>query len=312
MSQPEKFINWLTNEPVTLTDLTGSNFGASGANHSVGLVPDPGSSAGTTNFLREDGSWQPISTSSVLPIPTRAGDIIYWNGTAWVTLAGNNSGTQVLQETSAGVPSWITLSFAPTYQSFTSGSGNYTPTSASVVRIKVRMIGGGGGGGAALTNPGANGTDTSFDSWTALHGIGGLAGGGGVVVGGNGGSGGVNGSGTLIVRDTGAPGGLGITTPFSGFGGCAHFGGGGKSVVGTTAGVNATANSGAGGGGGSQAGGSPGGGSGGGEGEYVEFVFPSPGIIAYTVGAGGNGGAAGGQAGGNGGSGIILIEEHYV
>ena len=33
-------------------------FGASGTGHKKGLVPDPGSSAGTTRFLREDGSWQ--------------------------------------------------------------------------------------------------------------------------------------------------------------------------------------------------------------------------------------------------------------
>lgn len=31
--------------------------GASGTNHSSGLVPDPGSTQGTTKFLREDGTW---------------------------------------------------------------------------------------------------------------------------------------------------------------------------------------------------------------------------------------------------------------
>lgn len=42
----------------------------------------------------------------VSPTPAAAGDIIYWNGTTWVKLAGNASGTNFLQETSAGVPSW--------------------------------------------------------------------------------------------------------------------------------------------------------------------------------------------------------------
>jgi hypothetical protein len=42
------------------------------------------------------------------PTPTRAGDVIYWNGTAWITLAGNNATTAMLQETGAGVPSWAT------------------------------------------------------------------------------------------------------------------------------------------------------------------------------------------------------------
>ena len=32
-------------------------FGASGSNHSTGLVPDPGTTAGSTKYLREDGTW---------------------------------------------------------------------------------------------------------------------------------------------------------------------------------------------------------------------------------------------------------------
>ena len=32
-------------------------FGASGSNHSKGLVPDPGATSGSTKFLREDGTW---------------------------------------------------------------------------------------------------------------------------------------------------------------------------------------------------------------------------------------------------------------
>ena len=38
--------------------------------------------------------------------PLRAGDLAYWNGSTWTCLAGNNSGTNVLTETAAGVPSW--------------------------------------------------------------------------------------------------------------------------------------------------------------------------------------------------------------
>ena len=40
------------------TASVGTVFGGSGTNHKSGAVPDPGSSAGTTKFLREDGSWQ--------------------------------------------------------------------------------------------------------------------------------------------------------------------------------------------------------------------------------------------------------------
>ncbi len=39
------------------TDVSVPVFGASGGSHSTGLVPDPGSSAGTKKYLREDGSW---------------------------------------------------------------------------------------------------------------------------------------------------------------------------------------------------------------------------------------------------------------
>src|SRR5262249_11448106 len=81
----------------------------------------------------------------------------YWNGTAWVVLGQ-----------------------APTVQKFTSGSGTYTP-STGVVRVRVRMCGGGGGGGAQSSNNGSNGGDTSFGSWTAIHGNGGAGGNGAVV-----------------------------------------------------------------------------------------------------------------------------------
>lgn len=39
------------------TDTTYSDFVGSGANHAAGLVPDPGATAGTAKFLREDGTW---------------------------------------------------------------------------------------------------------------------------------------------------------------------------------------------------------------------------------------------------------------
>lgn len=51
------------------TDTTYSVMSASGSSHASGLVPDPGSTAGTTKFLREDGTWQiPESGSSVIPV----------------------------------------------------------------------------------------------------------------------------------------------------------------------------------------------------------------------------------------------------
>jgi hypothetical protein len=51
--------------------------------------------------------------------PTRPGDIMYWNGTACVALAGNNSGTQVFSENASGVPAWLAASGAGTVISVT-------------------------------------------------------------------------------------------------------------------------------------------------------------------------------------------------
>ena len=51
---------------------------------------------------------QPGAAANVFPTVTRAGDVAYWNGSQWITLAGNNGATGVLQETGGGVPSWAT------------------------------------------------------------------------------------------------------------------------------------------------------------------------------------------------------------
>lgn len=53
----EKFINWITGLPMALFDATGSIFNGSGPTSSIGLVPDPGATPGTTRFLREDGTF---------------------------------------------------------------------------------------------------------------------------------------------------------------------------------------------------------------------------------------------------------------
>jgi hypothetical protein len=59
----------------------------------------------------------------VSPTPANAGDIIYWSGTDWALLAANNSGTQFLQETAAGVPSWATVAGSGTVTTITAGAG---------------------------------------------------------------------------------------------------------------------------------------------------------------------------------------------
>jgi hypothetical protein len=190
----------------------------------------------------------------------------------------------------------------PTVQRFTSGTAQtYTP--ASRVRfIRVRMAGGGGGGAATATNAGQNGTTTSFGSWTAIHGQGGVV--GTASEGGAGGTGGTDGTGTLIARFAGSDGSTSAgNAETGGNGGSNPFGGAGDGRDSSSGGAGKT-NTGAGGGGGDQS-------SGGGAGEYVEFFVSAPTATSYTVGTGGAGGAAGTFAGGDGAAGIIIVEEYY-
>jgi hypothetical protein len=196
---------------------------------------------------------------------------------------------------------------APTVQRFTSGTAQtYTPTSSSVLWIRVRMVGGGGGGGAANTNTGTAGGTTSFGSWTAVGGAGGATNAAGNAAGG---SGGTNGTGTLIARFSGQDGGTSYSATSGAGGGQSVFGGAGPALnSGVTTGISAQPNTGSGGAGASNGSNT---GSSGAAGEYVEFYIIPPSVTTYTVGTGGTGGAAGAVAGGNGGAGIIVVEEFY-
>ena len=87
---------------------TGSSWGTlAGNNTTTGLLQQTNSGV---------PSWVSGSAASTLvfPAPTRAGDVVYYNGASWLTLPGNNSGTQVLSESAAGVPSWVTAAVFPT------------------------------------------------------------------------------------------------------------------------------------------------------------------------------------------------------
>jgi hypothetical protein len=67
--------------PISVTRLP--LFGASGASHAAGIVPDPGATAGSTRYLREDGTW-------VVP-------------------PGGSGGSGTVTSVAAGVwPSWLT------------------------------------------------------------------------------------------------------------------------------------------------------------------------------------------------------------
>jgi hypothetical protein len=174
---------------------------------------------------------------------------------------------------------------APTFQKFLAGSGTYTPTSANVLFLRVKMVGGGGGGWGG-TGGGATGGNTTF--------------GAGLLVA-NGGSFGLAGGGTFSL---GAAVGWGQTGGVSTIGGPAGgtpLGNGGMSAAVASA---PAVNSGAGGAGNNNTGAN---GCGGG---YIEAIVPYAASFAYTVGAGGAVGT-GGLGGTPGAAGAIYIEECY-
>jgi hypothetical protein len=213
----------------------------------------------------------------------------------------------------------------PTQKSYTSlGTTTYTPTSSSVLYIKIRMVGGGGGGaGGGSGGNGSNGTDSTFGSslFTAKGGIGGTSNGNFTVSASPGGI--ITGSGIIIkggqgggCRTNNTP----LTTPPStqpgGPGGSSYFGGngGGAGGIGNLSGGAGVAGGG-GGGGGTTVLGFTLQGAGGSAGGYIEVYLSSPAsFYSITVGTGGTAGTAGvagSGGGGRGGDGVIIIDEYY-
>lgn len=86
-------------------------------------------------------STQSAAAIALLPTPVTTGDVIYWNGSQWVTLAGNGVGTQFLSENSSGVPSWATVSGTGTVTSITPGSGLVSSVAASCLQTAITSSG---------------------------------------------------------------------------------------------------------------------------------------------------------------------------
>lgn len=140
---------------------------------------------------------QVLCRDNIFPTPTRAGDIAYWNGSAWVTLAGNNSGTQILQQNSSGVPSWATVvgtgtvtNVAMTVPSILSVSGSpITNTGTFAVTLanqNANLVFAGPGSGAAAAPTFRSLVNLDFPSGFVVAGTGltggSLAGGGTVAI----------------------------------------------------------------------------------------------------------------------------------
>lgn len=116
--------------------------------------------AGPTTGSAAFPTWRSLLIADIsnFPVATRAGDIIYWNGTIWTNLAGNNSGTNVLTENASGVPSWAPAG-AGTVTTLTAGTGitlssgaTCTTTCTVSLTTPVSVANGGTGGSTLATN----------------------------------------------------------------------------------------------------------------------------------------------------------------
>ncbi len=98
-----------TNTSAAMVVGTGASLATTGSGTIVATslsttLPIAGGGTGATT--------QPNAAIAIFPTATRAGDVVYWDGAIWNHLAGNNSGTNILQENSSGVPSWAAATSA--------------------------------------------------------------------------------------------------------------------------------------------------------------------------------------------------------
>ncbi|WP_423396019.1 hypothetical protein [Burkholderia sp. LMG 21824] len=151
-------------------------FGASGASHSTGGVPDPGSTAGATRFLREDGSWQVPSGGGgggMTNPMTTLGDIITGGAAGAAGRLGVGSNGQVLTVVS-GVPAWAAaggstpkdalgyyLANNPTVSGFT--VAQQTGSTGSIANLS-------SGRGFSMTVPATNGADNNTFAYVTAPG----------------------------------------------------------------------------------------------------------------------------------------------
>ena len=111
------------------TDTTYNVFGASGTNHASGLVPDPGSTAGSTKYLCENKSWSspyPSQSGNSGKYLTTNGSTVSWATVSALPSQTNNSGKFLT--TNGTTASWATVSALP---SQSNNSGKYLTTNGS-------------------------------------------------------------------------------------------------------------------------------------------------------------------------------------
>lgn len=150
----------LTSPAINSPTITGGNFGTP-----ISIVLTNGTGLPYAGLTGTPTTWNQSTTGTSGGLnnctTTTAGTICYWNGTTWQQLAGNASGTQYLQETSSGVPSWTTPA----------GGGNVnssgTPTAGQVaIWTNATTVQGLSLSSAGIASSGANSTITSLSGLT--------------------------------------------------------------------------------------------------------------------------------------------------
>ncbi|MBS1800022.1 MAG: SGNH/GDSL hydrolase family protein [Acidobacteria bacterium] len=115
-------------------------FHASGASHAPGAVPDPGATAGTTRYLREDGTWAtPVgggTTGSSVSVPQGAtADYDFMQGSGSVLTDKSGNGNNGALGTGAAAPNWVSTGLH-----FPAGSNVALPAALNGTRTVVAAV----------------------------------------------------------------------------------------------------------------------------------------------------------------------------
>jgi hypothetical protein len=103
-----------------------SLFGASGTNHAAGIVPDPGTTAGTTRYLREDGTWS---------TPTGTGGSGGGGGGSVAAITSGTIDGTVIGGTTPAAGSFTTLTASTPIAATSGGTGSGTAPAAGQVLV---------------------------------------------------------------------------------------------------------------------------------------------------------------------------------
>lgn len=101
---------------------------ASGASHAAGFVPDPGASAGSTKFLREDATWAVPAGGGALPTDYISGLVL-----KWLTTGSFQVGTGTAYSTAASGTITVNAAFTVNPVAGTGMSGGAITLSANTI-----------------------------------------------------------------------------------------------------------------------------------------------------------------------------------